>query len=113
MSILILDMMSFYQVPDDVHEFIYTMVKNLTDNPNVMDTYAYTLCKTGDFAEAVKLLQTAIQLFDRDSIDISWNIYKHLGTAQEGIGEKSKAALSYRKASKIAGDLISKKENKE
>ncbi len=97
---------------DKAKEYAKRASQILSDNPHVMDTYAYTLCKTGDFEDAEKLLQTAIQLLERNSMDITWDLYKHLGMAQEGIGDKSKAALSYRKASKIAGDMITKKDKK-
>ena len=59
------------------------------------------------------MLQTAIQIFERNSKEISWDIYKHLGMAQEGMGDNSRAALSYRKASKMAGDMVSEKDKEE
>lgn len=98
---------------DKAKEYAERAYRISPDNPNVMDTYAYALCKTNNFEEAEKLLQAAIQIFERNSMDITWDIYKHLGMAQEGIGDKSKAARSYRKASGRAGGMISKKDKEE
>jgi tetratricopeptide (TPR) repeat protein len=98
---------------DKAKEYAERAYRISPDNPNVMDTYAYALCKTNNFAEAEKLLQAAIQILERNSMDITWDIYKHLGMAQEGIGDKSKAARSYGKASGRAGDMISKKDKEE
>ena len=98
---------------DKAKEYAERACRISPDNPNVMDTYAYVLCKTNNFEEAEKLLQAAIQILERNSMDITWDIYKHLGMAQEGIGDKSKAAFSYRRASKMGGDMISKKDKEE
>jgi tetratricopeptide (TPR) repeat protein len=78
-----------------------------------LDTYAYILCKTEKYEEAEKLLQTAIQLFEKSSTVIPWDIYEHLGMAQEGLGQKSKAVASYRRSLQIAGDEVSPKDRQE
>ena len=98
---------------DKAKEYAERACQILPDNPHAMDTYAYALCKTSNFEEAEKMLQTAIQIFERNSKEISWDIYKHLGMAQEGMGDNSRAALSYRKASKMAGDMVSEKDKEE
>jgi len=77
------------------------------NSPNTMDTYAYTLCKTGDFTKALQLLQMAIQLFERDSTSVPWEVHNHLGMAQEGLGFNTEAAASYKKAILLGGEKIS------
>jgi len=83
------------------------------DDAGIMDTYAYALCKTGDYAKAEEILQMAIQIFERESTSVPWDVYKHLGMAQEGLGQKAGAAGSYRRALEIAGRGISKKNKEE
>lgn len=75
---------------------------------NNLDTYAYTLCKTGEYAKAEEQSQMAIQIFERNSQEVIWDVYRHLGMAQEGLGKKGEAAASYRQALEIAGQRISK-----
>jgi tetratricopeptide (TPR) repeat protein len=77
---------------------------------NNMDTYAYALCKVAEYAKAEELLQMAIQIFERESTAVPWDVYEHLGMAQEGLGRKAAAVASYRRALKIAGRKISKQE---
>lgn len=74
---------------------------------NNLDTYAYTLCKTGEYAKAEELLLMAIQIFERNSQDVIWDVYRHLGMAQEGLGKNAEAVASYRQALEIAGIKIS------
>jgi len=75
------------------------------DDPNILDTYAYILCKTGDYAKAERLLQTAIQLSDKTDIALSPQIYEHLGLAQEGLGKKAAALISYKQALNNSDDI--------
>jgi len=85
----------------------------LPNDAGIMDTYAYALCKTGDYAKAEEMLQMAIQIFERESMAVSWDVYKHLGMAQEGLGQKAGAAGSYRRALEVAGRRISEKNKEE
>jgi tetratricopeptide (TPR) repeat protein len=80
---------------------------------NIMDTYAYTLCKVGDYAKAEEVLQMAIQIFERESAAVAWDIYKHLGMAQEGLGQKAAACESYRQTLQVGGRRISKQNREE
>ncbi len=83
------------------------------NDASIMDTYAYALCKVGDYAKAEEMLQMAIQIFERESTAIPWDVYKHLGMAQEGLGQKAGAAGSYRQAMEVAGRGISEKNKEE
>ncbi len=80
------------------------------NNPNIMDTYAYALCKNGKFTRAEELLQTTIQLHEVEGTSIPWHVYEHLGMAQEGLERNESAAVSYRQAIEIAGDAIAPKD---
>ena len=83
------------------------------NSSGIMDTYAYALCKTGDYAKAEEVLQMAIQIFERQSMDIPWDVYMHLGMAQEGLGQKAAAAESYRQALEVGGRRIPKSKKEE
>lgn len=83
------------------------------NDANIMDTYAYALCKTGDYAKAEEMLQMAIQIFERESMVVSWDVYMHLGMAQEGLGQKAAAAKSYQRVLEVAGRGISKNNKEE
>jgi tetratricopeptide (TPR) repeat protein len=80
---------------------------------NTMDTYAYTLCQVGDYAKAEEVLQMAIQIFERESAAVAWDVYEHLGMAQEGLGQKAAACESYQQALQVAGRRISKQNREE
>jgi tetratricopeptide (TPR) repeat protein len=79
----------------------------MPNDGNNLDTYAYTLCKTGEYAKAEELLQMTIQIFERNSQEVIWDVYRHLGMAQEGLGKNAEAATSYRQALIIAGEQTS------
>jgi len=79
----------------------------MPNDGNNLDTYAYTLCKTGEYAKAEELLQMSIQIFERNSQEVIWDVYRHLGMAQEGLGKNGEAATSYRQALVIAREQIS------
>ncbi len=98
---------------DKAAEYARRACQAAPNSASNMDTYAYILCKTDEYEQAARLLLTAIQLSERESMDITWDIYKHLGMAQEGLGEKSKAVSSYKRALQLAGDVISKRNKKE
>ena len=98
---------------DKAAEYARRACRVAPNSASNMDTYAYILCKTYEYEQASRLLLTAIQLSERESMGVTWDIYRHLGMAQEGLGEDSKAASSYKKALQLGGDIISKKNKKE
>lgn len=83
------------------------------NDANKMDTYAYVLCKAGEFEQAKELLQSAINLFSKENTEIAWDVYEHLGMAQEGLGGNAEAAEAYRQALKAAGENISEKNKRQ
>jgi tetratricopeptide (TPR) repeat protein len=80
------------------------------NNANVIDTYAYTLCKTGKYARAKELLQMAIQLHELNQTQCPWEAYDHLGIAQEGLKENQNAVQSYKQAVQIGDRNITPKD---
>jgi tetratricopeptide (TPR) repeat protein len=80
------------------------------NNTDYMDTYAYALCKTGNYEKAHQLLQRALQTFEMITREPSWDLYEHLGMAQRGIGAIADARNSYERALNRAGDNISEED---
>ncbi len=80
------------------------------DNPNVMDTYAYVLCKQGEFARAEELLLKAIQMYELEASDAPAEVYKHLGMAREGLAKNQLAAEAYRRALEVGGRSLADQE---
>jgi len=83
------------------------------NNSGVMDTYAYALCKTGDYAKAEEMLQRAIQIFERESMGVPWDVYMHLGMVREGLGQKAAGAEADRQALEVGGRGIPKNKKEE
>ncbi|MBW8035205.1 MAG: tetratricopeptide repeat protein [Planctomycetes bacterium] len=76
---------------------------------NKMDTYAYALCKIGKYEQAEQLLQEAINLFKKQNNPIGWEIFYHLGIAQEGLEQYDDAIASYKLAIEKSEGKIAKK----
>ena len=83
--------------------------EKVPNDGNILETYAYTLYKVGDYQKAEELFQMAIQIFERNSREIPWDLYWHLGMAQEKLEEKDQALESYKQALRTAGKRISPK----
>ena len=97
---------------DKAVEYARRAHESVPTDPSTIDTYAYTLCKTGAYSKSEELLQMAIQIYDRRNQPVPWDTYEHLGMAYEGLGRKAEAGTSYRQALEAAGKVISEK-NKE
>ena len=69
-----------------------------------LDTLGAIYLKQHRYREAVDVLETAVSLFDETQSDLLSQVYRHLGTAYEGIGERSKAEEAFKRA-KDALDL--------
>ncbi len=95
---------------DRAVEYAQEAHKLAPNNTDYMDTYAYVLCKTGDYEKANQLLQRAVQAFEMVAREPLWDFYEHLGMAQSGIGAIADARDSYEKALDRAGGRISKED---
>nr|HPQ51270.1 tetratricopeptide repeat protein [Alphaproteobacteria bacterium] len=85
--------------------------KALLNNPGnsvFLDTYAYGLCKTGQYQEAQRDLLRAIQINEVSQVPIPWDMYKHLGMAYEGLGNYKQALEAYQKALEASTDAPEK-----
>jgi tetratricopeptide (TPR) repeat protein len=83
------------------------------NDSNVMDTYAFTLCKAGQYKQAKELLLSAIGLIEKDDMQLPWDLINHLGMANEGLSEMQEAMENYKKALELAGNAISTSDKEE
>ncbi len=78
------------------------------NNPDVLDTYAYVLHKNGRDLEAADSLQSALQQYESQQVQIPAEVYEHVGMVNEKLGEKDKALTAYKQALKIGADNLPK-----
>jgi len=95
---------------DKALEYVQKAHKLAPGKVDCMDTYAYVLCRTGDYKKANQLLQRAFQAIERTGVAPSWEFYEHLGMAQKGLGQTDKARDSYEKAMEAAADNLSEED---
>lgn len=95
---------------DKAREYAARAHAAVPDNANIMDTYAYVLCKTRDFGKAEELLLKAIQIYELEGRSAPAEVYKHLGMAQEGLQRKTAAGESYRRALDLGGQSLTAQE---
>ncbi|MBM4103281.1 MAG: tetratricopeptide repeat protein [Planctomycetes bacterium] len=77
-------------------------------DPVFLDTHAYALCRTGEFAQAERYLRRAIQLCERGNTPATWDIYKHLGMALQGQKKNKEARTAFEKALELGKELPEK-----
>lgn len=82
-------------------------------NPIYLDTYAYIQCRLGNYEQAHQALLRAIQLHEARNETVPWEVFKHIGMAQEGMGKKIEAASAYRRAVETPGIPAKEKESLE
>jgi tetratricopeptide (TPR) repeat protein len=66
------------------------------DNPGVLDTYAFVLYKNGQYQEAEKYIQSAVQLFEKSQTFASADVYEHLGLIKEKLNKNNEALGAYK-----------------
>ena len=86
---------------EDALKYIEQVIKLNVDNPEFLDTYGYVLYKNGNYQKAAEMLRSCVQQMDMGNRKISWELYRHLGMANEKIGEKQQALEAYNKAMEI------------
>jgi tetratricopeptide (TPR) repeat protein len=74
-------------------------------NPVFLDTHAYALCKSGQFALAEQYLRQVIQMYEQDNTPPAWDVYKHLGMALEGQKKNKEAMDAYGKSLELGKEI--------
>ncbi len=77
--------------------------QNNLGNPVFLDTYAFIQCLLGEYKDAYTSLLRAIQLHEARNEPVPWEVYKHLGMAQEGMGKTQEAVQAYERSIGTAG----------
>ena len=76
-------------------------------NANVLDTYGYVLLKNGDAKKADEILQRALQQFERDKINVPFEVYEHIGMTKEKLGQDAEALTAYKRALELTSEGVS------
>lgn len=84
--------------------------QNDLGNPVFLDTYAYIQCLLGNYQDAHQSLLRTIQLHEAQNEPIPWEVYKHLGMAQEGMKKIPEALGAYQRSIEAAGIPAKEKE---
>ncbi len=63
-----------------------------------LDTLGAIYLRQHRYREAIGVLEKAVSLFDETQPDLLSQVYRHLGTAYDGIGEGSKAEEAFKRA---------------
>jgi tetratricopeptide (TPR) repeat protein len=74
------------------------------NEPGFLDTYAYVLYKSGNYQEAVRFVDAALQQYSqRDQMFVPAEVYEHKGLIKERLGAKDEAIAAYKQALEAAG----------
>ncbi|MBN2019120.1 MAG: hypothetical protein JW749_02715 [Sedimentisphaerales bacterium] len=93
---------------DKALEYAKRICEMRPDEPGYLDTYALALYKKGQFAEAMRVSQSALQQYQAQGILPPAVAYEHLGQSLEGIGELSQAHAAYEQALETGGKNLDK-----
>ena len=76
-------------------------------NPNILDTYAYTLLKKGDYTKAAEYVTISLQMFEQASVAAPSEVYEHLGMIKEKLGKKADAITAYKQSLDVGAQSLS------
>ena len=68
-----------------------------------LDTLGAIYLKERRYRDAIKALEAAISFFDDTQLELLGEVYRNLGLAYEGTGERSKAEEAFKKARNLLG----------
>jgi tetratricopeptide (TPR) repeat protein len=88
---------------DKALEYSRKACQNDLGNPVFLDTYAYIQCLLGNYEDALQSLLRTIQLHEAQNEPIPWEVYKHMGMAQEGMKKIPEALAAYQRAIEAQG----------
>ena len=77
-------------------------------NVVLLDTYAFTLCVTGEFAKAEKYMTQVLLSCQRSGTTPPWDVYKHQGMVFQGLKKKKEALSAFEKALELGKDISEK-----
>lgn len=86
---------------EDIESAVEYAKKALEAQPNnagFLDTYAYALHKAGDNVKAAQYIEAARQAYQQGSLDAPAEVYQHLGSIREALGQKKLAVDAYEQA---------------
>ena len=63
-----------------------------------LDTRGAIYLQQNRYREAIEVLEAAVSFFDETQPDLLGQVYRHLGLAYDGIGERSKAEEAFKRA---------------
>ncbi|MHC4739113.1 MAG: tetratricopeptide repeat protein [Planctomycetota bacterium] len=76
------------------------------NDPGILDTYGYVLCKNGKYSEAKERLLSARQQFEQKETSVPADVYEHLGMVEEKLGAEDSALEAYEQALAIGADKL-------
>ncbi|MBN2512055.1 MAG: tetratricopeptide repeat protein [Sedimentisphaerales bacterium] len=82
--------------------------QKLPGNAIFLDTYAYALCKSGEYAQAETYMRQVIASYERINAVPPWDVYKHLGMALAGQKKNKEALVAFEKANELGIDIPDK-----
>lgn len=85
--------------------------QNDPGNPVYLDTYGFAQLKAGQSKPAEESILRALHLYDVVGEPIPWDVYNHLGMAQEALDEPVKALESFQKALSLTVNASEKDRN--
>jgi len=68
-----------------------------------LDTLGAIYLEEHRYRDAIKALEAAASFFDETQPELLGQVYRHLGLAYDGIGERSKAKEAFKKATDLLG----------
>jgi len=91
----------------DALKYAERALQAMPNDPGYLDTYAYVLLKTGDYAKAAQYMTRALQQYEQDGAEAPADVYMHMGLIHEKLGDKTQALAAYQQAKKVAGGRAS------
>ena len=76
------------------------------NDPGILDTYGYVLCKNGKYSEAKERLNSAMQQFEQKEASVPADVYEHLGMVEEKLGAEDSALEAYEQALEMGADKL-------
>jgi tetratricopeptide (TPR) repeat protein len=73
------------------------------NNASILDTYAFVLFKNGKIQEADEFINRSIQQYEQSKLNAPIEVYEHMASIKEKLGQNDKALEAYKHALEFAG----------